>query len=496
MTVPSGEDSDEQLLAEVIEKSSVGTVAFMIERVLLSGVAYIVTAGAGAAVYGFLSVLIRGELIARNLVAGLGDGYSRTLPRASRSAQRTIFSVGSVGFATVWGGLALLLVIFREKLIAITLLQPRHESVVLLFALGLLPFLFFRNLRDAFRGLRQIRLAMLVAQIFPPVTLLTGAVVVVAIAGETSLVLLWGLVTLTAVILLFVGGGLLVQYTDLGIGPIWTHRPTVRSFITYTADTTGVATLELVQRRAVFVVMAVYLSPVAAGAFSLAVVIARIVRWPLSGVNGILPPIAAKLYDADRTQRLNRLYKQTSRIATVATTPVFIMGFVYAPDLLALFNEAYLAQTTTLRAVLLAQYVATIFGSVGLLLLMTDNERVSLLTQVFNAGIALPLMVVLTLRFGAVGLGSAYLLSLVINNTTELIVLYYRDGLIPFSRKQFYAVGSAIPGSVLLGSVKVTGGIGLSMLAAGLLIGLYAWRGQQMLLTTADRAAIRRWRAS
>jgi O-antigen/teichoic acid export membrane protein len=265
----------------------------------------------------------------------------------------------------------------------------------------------------------------------------------------------------------------------------------VREFLAYTTAATGVAVLELVQRRAVFVVMAVFLSPVAAGAFSLSIVVGRAVRWPLSGVNGILPPIAAELYDDDRQMTLERLYRQTSRIATVVTTPVFVLGVVYAPDLLGVFDRAYVQQTNVLRLVLLAQYVATAFGSVGLLLLMTDNERASLLTQVGNAGITLPLIVFLTIRLGPLGLGVAFLVSLVVNNTTELLVLYIRDGLTPFSREQAYAGLVALSGTGLLVTARSVAGVSGSLLVAVLALGAYVWFGRRTLLQATDRAAIR-----
>jgi O-antigen/teichoic acid export membrane protein len=490
MTAAPECETDDGLLAEVVQKSSVGIVAFMIERVLLTGVAYVVTAVLGATAYGFLSVLVRGENISRNLVAGLGDGYTRTVPGVSASARRTLLSVGTVGFVVVWAAIAGLVIVFQGDIIAATLLEPRHERGLVLFALGLLPFLLLRNFRDMFRALRRIKLAMLVSRISAPLALLIGVVAVVAAGGRT-LFSLWMGVIGVALGLTVVGAFLLFSSTAVQLGPVRAHRQVVRDFLRYSADTTGVATLELVQRRAVFVVMALYLSPVAAGAFSLSVVVALIVRWPLSGVNGILPPIAATLYQEGRTQTLQRLYRQTSRLATVAATPVFVLGYAYAPDLLAVFNDAYTRQATVLRVVLLAQYAATVFGSVGLLLLMTDNERVSLFTQVVNASVALPLMIFLTVHFGPLGLGVAYLLSLLVNNTTELLVLYSRDGLAPFSHEQVFAILSVLPSIYALLSVKPAAGAPASLVLAALVVTVYTWFGQRFLLRSADKAALR-----
>lgn len=484
------EGDDDRYLTEVVRKSSVGIAAFTTERILLAVVAYVVTTASGAAAYGFFSVFTRGEAISRNLVAGLGDGYTRTVPRVSASARRTLLSVGTVGFVTVWAVVATVVVTFRGPIIDATLLQPRHESVVVLFAVGLLPFLLLRNVRDMFRALRRIKLAMLVSRIFTPLALLAGTVFVV-LAGVQSLFSIWIGVVVVALVLTATSAFLLAHYTEVGLGPFRPHRSVVRDFLKYSADTTGVAVLELVQRRAVFAVMALYLSPVAAGAFSLSIVVGLVVRWPLSGVNGILPPIAATLYGDGKKQTLQQLYQQTSRLATVAATPAFVLGYAYAPDLLAVFNEAYVQQTAVLRLVLGAQYIATVFGSVGLLLLMTDNERASLLLQIVNAGIALPLMLILTVRFGPLGLGTAYLVSLTLNNTTELLLLYFRDGLAPFTREQAYAALLAVPFVYSITLSKSVAGATTSAAVVVLTAAMYAWVGQQFLLRSADRAAVR-----
>lgn len=87
--------------------------AFTAERPLLVGVAFIVTTMLGTASYGFLSVFTRGELLSRNLVAGPGDGYTRTVPGVSAAARRTLLSVGTVGFVTVWAVVATVVVALR-----------------------------------------------------------------------------------------------------------------------------------------------------------------------------------------------------------------------------------------------------------------------------------------------------------------------------------------------------------------------------------------------
>ncbi len=437
-------DTEDDLLAEVVEKASVGVVAFGVERALLVAFSFVVTALSGAVVYGYLSVFVRGETVVKNLVAGIGDGYSRTMARATPSARKSVVTAGFVGILATWAVLAGAIVWFRDSLIAVTLLEPRHRSTLLLYALGLLPFVSLRNARDVFRAVRAIRTATLVAHVFRPAALLLGALVgTVVLSADDAVAALWTSVVGATVVAGTVATGLVVRRTGVTLAR---HRAVLGDFFRYVVTASGVAILELVQRRAVFVVMAVVLGPVEAGLFSLSVVFGQLVRWPLSGVNTILPPIVARLYDAGRGSSLKGLYQRTARLATVAATPVVLLLVPYHRELLALFSPAYADAAVVLLLVVIGQYLATTFGSVGLVLLMTDNERASLALQVLNAAVALPIILVLTVRFGVVGLALAYLVAVLFNNATECCLLYVRDGFLPFTRAQLLSVGTGFAG--------------------------------------------------
>lgn len=490
--VQDGADADgpvdeETLLAEVVEKASVGVGAFGVERALLVAFSFAVTALSGATVYGYLSVLVRGETMAKNLVAGIGDGYSRTVQRADPPARRVVVAAGSLGVVLVWAVLAVGVVGFRDRLVAGTLLEPRHRPVLVLYAAGLLPFLLLHNARDVFRALRAIRAATLVSQVFRPAALLLGAVAGALFAGgRDPVAALWTSTVVLTTVAAVVATGLVVRRTGVALRR---HAALLREFGRYALTASGVAVLELVQRRAVFVVMAVFLAPVAAGLFSLSVLLGQLVRWPLGGVNTVLPPIAARLYDADRRDSLGALYERTARLATVATTPVVLVLAPYHVEVLTLFAPAYADDAVVLLVVVVAQYLATAFGSVGLLLLMTDNERASLALQVLNAGIALPLMLVLTTRQGVVGLGVAYLGSVVLNNATEGLLLYRREGLTPFSRTQVGAVGTGLLAlGCVLGASRLP--LAASLVVTGAVVAGYVSVAWTVLLSGADRRAV------
>ncbi|WP_299269703.1 lipopolysaccharide biosynthesis protein [Halorientalis sp.] len=481
-------DSEDDLLVEVVEKASVGVVAFGVERALLVAFSFVVTALSGAVVYGYLSVFVRGETIVKNLVAGIGDGYSRTMARADPSARKSVVTAGLVGIFVTWAVLAGAIVWFRDPLIQLTLLEPRHRSTLLLYALGLLPFVLLRNARDVFRAVRAIRTATLVSHVFRPAALLLGALVgTLVLAADDAVATLW-----TSVVgATFVGGTvatvLVVRRTGVTLAR---HRALLGAFFRYVVTASGVAILELVQRRAVFVVMAVVLGPVEAGLFSLSVVFGQLVRWPLSGVNTILPPIAARLYDAGRASSLEGLYQRTARLATVAATPVVLLLVPYHRELLTLFSPAYADAAVVLLLVVIGQYLATTFGSVGLVLLMTDNERASLALQVLNAAVALPTILVLTVRFGVVGLGVSYLVAVLFNNATECCLLYVREGFVPFTRTELLSVGVGFTGLAVAAVATTRLATLPGLVVTGAVVIGYLWVIWTAILSDADKAVI------
>ena len=482
------EATEDDLLAEVIEKASVGVSGFGADRGLFILFSFVVTALSGAAVYGFLSVLVRGETMAKNLVAGIGDGYTRTVPQLDASARQSVVAAGYFGVVVVWALVAMALIHFQETIIAETLLEPRHRQVVAVFAFGLLPFLLLHNARNAFRAVRAIRMATLVSQLFRPAALLTGAVVgTLVIANRDPVTVLW-----TSVVVVTAVGAIVASALVVGRFGVTFRRQTAafRRFVRYVFVASGVATLELVQRRAVFVVMAVFLEPVAAGLFSLSVVFGQLVRWPLAGVNTVFPPIVAQVYDSNRQTRLRTLYERTARLATVAATPVVLVLVPYRVELLALFSPLYTETAIVLSFAVLGQYLATAAGSVGLVLLMTDNELASLGLQLLNVAVAVPVLVVLTVRAGVVGLGAAYLIAIAFNNTTECLLLYHREGVTPVSRRQLLAFGTGVVAVGLTTAATSRVSVVVSVGVVALAILGYLALAWGRLLSEADRRAV------
>ena len=434
----SERDDEERLLQEIADKGGAGVVAFGVERALSLAFPLVVTAGAGAAVYGYLSVLRRMRTVLDEMLTGLSSGHSRTIPRYDESGQRSVLFASLVLVVGTGLGLGTAVVALRGQIVSHSLFERRHLLTLTVFAAGLVPTVLLAYAASVFRAYRRVRRSVLVSRVARPGAVLLAATVAVG-AGATGATGVWLSVVTGLMAVAVVALAAVAWTTPLGLDSVRTAP--VGDFLTYVAGTSLVGLLGAGQRQVVFVLMAVTLSPVGAGLFSLSLLVAGVIRWPLKGINRALSAIAAELYDDEEMAAVGRLYRRTSRVAAFLTVPVVVMTVSHARDILTAFSAAYSTGGLVLALAVAGQFVAVLAGSNGLLLLMTDNERPTAALQALHVVVVLPVMLVLARRYGVVGLGAAYAFSLLFNNATELWLLRQLEGVRPFTREHWLIAG-------------------------------------------------------
>ena len=480
-------EDEERLLREIADKGGISVVAFGVERILALSFSFVVTAGLGATVYGYLSVFRRMRAILDEVLTGLASGHSRTIPRYGESGQRSVLFASLLLVIGVGGTLGAAVIVLRGPIVARTLFEPRHLTAVVVFAVGLVPSMVIIYTASAFRAYRKVRRSVFVSQVARPGAVLLGTAVAVTV-GVTSPAGVW----LTVVAMLTVVGAvtLCALARETPMAPVLDRTDAIRDFLTYVGGTSLVGLLGASQRQVVFVLMAVVLSPVSAGVFSLSLLIGGAIRWPLKGINRALSAIAAELYDNGETRAIGRLYRRTSRVAAFLTIPVIAVVVPHAEWILGTFSEAYGYGAPVLILAVAGQFLATLAGSNGLLLLMTDNERPTAVLHAVHVVVVLPVMIVLARRYGVVGLGVAYWFSLAFNNATELWLLRYLEGVWLLTREHWLLAGCAVcvalSGSAVataapvVVSVPVSAAVGVCVTAS-----VYRW-----LLPDADRRVV------
>ncbi|MEO8111248.1 MAG: polysaccharide biosynthesis C-terminal domain-containing protein, partial [Ginsengibacter sp.] len=152
------------------------------------------------------------------------------------------------------------------------------------------------------------------------------------------------------------------------------------------------------------------------GVFNITLRISEVISFSLVIVNFVLSPVIAKLYANGDTERLQQLVTRCARV-TLAIGSLLTVGILFfRREILLLFGDNFLLGQQALIILCIGQLVNVISGSVGLLLLMTGNQRFSIYSLAAGITINLVLNLLLTPIYGITGAAIAATASLVVWN--------------------------------------------------------------------------------
>ncbi|MEE3031045.1 MAG: polysaccharide biosynthesis C-terminal domain-containing protein, partial [Planctomycetota bacterium] len=168
-------------------------------------------------------------------------------------------------------------------------------------------------------------------------------------------------------------------------------------------------------------------SPATAGLYGPASRYAMFVTFGLSVVNPMLGALIARHQD-DRAE-LQRLVKRSARLAAIISTPL-AMGMMFAPEIpLSLLPPAYLSATCALRILAAAHGINTLFGSVGMVLMMTGHHRDLAVILVLTSILDVILNILLIPQLGDIGAAVATGTSIVVWNAAAWVMVRVRLGI-------------------------------------------------------------------
>ncbi|WP_128475847.1 lipopolysaccharide biosynthesis protein [Halorussus pelagicus] len=439
----------EDALERVAHGASVSVPAILLQRGLTLAFTAVLTNGFSAGAYGVFALSRRLQRYLLRLTLGFRSGLSRFLPNADSDAERDVLATFAglllVGVATAFGTM---LFVAAPLVTRVADEGAQFELFLRIFAAGLPASVWLFTVTEILRGLEAVGPLNLTLRVcFPTAQLAVGAVAAfvfrdLALAAA-GVVFVMGLSGIGAAVWL-------VRERDF--------RPRIRGgdaarlrrkYLSFTLPlfVGGVATTT--QRLGFYPLIAVFLSSVAGGVFAVGVLVGTLVRLPLMGINQFIPPVAAALHEEGHRDALGRLYHVTSRLVLVGVTGLAIPVIVYRETVMGLFGPTFVEYAPLLPGFVLAQYAACAAGSAGILLTMTDHQRALLVVNVVITAFLVVTAIPLTTRFGLPGLVGSYLLMLTINNGLEVAVLYYLEGLQPFTRLHAKPLIAGLPLALL-----------------------------------------------
>lgn len=192
----------------------------------------------------------------------------------------------------------------------------------------------------------------------------------------------------------------------------------VRAFARYSL---GAALVAVVIQRGDRILLGGFTGAGDVGVYDVAMMVATTLSVGLTALSAILSPVIADLYESNELEMTSVLAERANKWVTTFTFPAAACVAVFAPGIMGLFGDGFVAGWPVLAVLTAAQMIDVGMGSVGLLLSMSGHQR-----EEFQAvGLAAGSMVVLDLLFiplwGTMGAALAFLVAVTLQNVFRLV---------------------------------------------------------------------------
>jgi O-antigen/teichoic acid export membrane protein len=266
-------------------------------------------------------------------------------------------------------------VVLAGLLAATSPLYDRYSQVIALAAASL-PLIAVTNVYlGATRGLAQMRQTLYVFWIGQPVVWIAVAALAIAAGGATdAAVLAYDASWLVAA----VAARALWRREARAFSDRMATKEEVRAAIRYGLPRAPAALLAQSVFWADLWVLAAFEHGTDLDAYAAAARISQVLLLFLTSLSLVFSPFAADLHARGERQRLDELFKRSTRWALAATLPLLIVLFVAADDVLHSFSGRFEVGENALRILLVGQALNVATGSVGFILIMTGFTGVDL----------------------------------------------------------------------------------------------------------------------
>jgi O-antigen/teichoic acid export membrane protein len=148
----------------------------------------------------------------------------------------------------------------------------------------------------------------------------------------------------------------------------------------------------------------------------------------LTAITSILAPKFIELYSKKDNKNLKKVVQQSTKIIFFTTTPLLLVYLLFPSLIMGLFGNEFIVGSTVLIFISIATFVASISGSVGYLMLMTDNQIILRNVTFVTAFLNVVLNYILIPEYGIDGAGFATMVSMIFWNITLVVYIKKKLG--------------------------------------------------------------------
>lgn len=169
------------------------------------------------------------------------------------------------------------------------------------------------------------------------------------------------------------------------------------------------------------------------GIYMVAFKISMVISFPLVAINTISAPKFSEYFGLNDMKNLEATAKYTSNLCMFVSMIPFLIIMIFASQLLSFFGDEFTTATDVLRLLAVGQYITASFGSVGILLQMTDNQNILFITSLITITLHILLIIILLPIYGILGVAIASISTLFLRNLIFSLFAKKKLGFKPIS---------------------------------------------------------------
>lgn len=188
------------------------------------------------------------------------------------------------------------------------------------------------------------------------------------------------------------------------------------------------------QKSLPFYVILILLTDEDVGLFAVPLRFAALFSIILFVVNTVMGPKIARIYFNGKIEDLQKYVNQSVNISTITAFIPMVIMILFSEQILGLFGDEYVHQSTLMRILILAEFINIVSGSNGLILNMSGHEKIARNIMIVTVLLFVLLSVTLTFYFGLIGTGFSILLIQIFRNILTINVVSKKIGIKTFFR--------------------------------------------------------------
>ncbi|HVB24176.1 MAG TPA: flippase [Ktedonobacteraceae bacterium] len=192
-------------------------------------------------------------------------------------------------------------------------------------------------------------------------------------------------------------------------------------------------------------------SVIALGQYGAAIKVTALIGMPLNALNTMFAPTIAELHSRGEHDKLAAMFKIVTKWSVTFSLPIFWVTVLFAVPFLSLSGNAFISAWPLVMVFAVGGIVSASTGSVGYMLLMTGRVKLSFLNSLAAIIANVIFGLILTPRYGAMGIAVATVLAILVVNAMRVLQVHLLLKMQPYRLDVLKPIAASLIAAALIG---------------------------------------------